>query len=65
MLSLVVLFSGFKASEPPSEIKWKQLFNGKNLKGWDMKIRKHKFKEDYGNTFRVENGNIEVRYDQY
>jgi hypothetical protein len=65
MLSLVVLFSGFKASEPPSEIKWKQLFNGKNLKGWDMKIRKHKFKENYGNTFRVENGNIEVRYDQY
>jgi hypothetical protein len=65
MLSLVVLFSGFKASEPPSDIKWKQLFNGKNLKGWDMKIRKHKFKENYGNTFRVENGNIEVRYDQY
>ncbi|MEQ7799212.1 DUF1080 domain-containing protein [Pedobacter sp. ASV1-7] len=65
MLSLVVLFSGFKASEPPSDIKWKQLFNGKNLKGWDMKIRKHKFKENYGNTFRVENGNLEVRYDQY
>lgn len=65
MLSLVVLFSGFKASEPPSEIKWKQLFNRKNLKGWDMKIRKHKFKENYGNTFRVENGNLEVRYDQY
>ncbi|MFA4868717.1 MAG: DUF1080 domain-containing protein [Pedobacter sp.] len=65
MLSLVVLFSGFNASEPPSDIKWKQLFNGKNLKGWDMKIRKHKFKENYGNTFRVENGNIEVRYNQY
>ncbi len=65
MLSLVVLFSGFSASEPPSSMKWKQLFNGKNLKGWDIKIRNHNYKENYGNTFRVENGNMEVRYDQY
>lgn len=65
MLSLTVLFSGFKAVEPPAKIKWTQLFNGKNLKGWDAKIRNHNFKDNYANTFRVENGNIEVRYDQY
>ncbi|WP_316814675.1 DUF1080 domain-containing protein [Pedobacter nyackensis] len=65
ILSSFVLFSGFKASEPPSTIKWTQLFNGKNLKGWEPKIRYHDFKENYGNTFRVQNGNIEVRYDQY
>lgn len=65
ILCLSVLFFGFKATEPPSAVKWKQLFNGKNLKGWEPKIRNHDFKENYANTFRVQNGNIEVRYDQY
>lgn len=65
ILSLTVLFTSFKAVEPPAVIKWKQLFNGKNLKGWNVKIRNHNFKENYGNTFRVEDGNISVRYDQY
>lgn len=64
-LSLSVVFSGFKAPEPPPAIKWTQLFNGKNLNGWEPKIRYHEFKENYGNTFRVQNGLLEVRYDQY
>lgn len=65
ILSLCIVFCGFKAPEQTSAIKWKQLFNGKNLNGWQPKIRKHEFKENFGNTFRVQNGNIEVRYDQY
>jgi len=64
-LSLSVVFSGFKAPGPPPAMKWTQLFNGKNLNGWEPKIRYHEFKENFGNTFRVQNGNIEVRYDQY
>ena len=45
--------------------KWKQLFNGKNLKGWTVKISGHELNDNFGNTFRVEDGKIVVSYDQY
>lgn len=45
--------------------EWKQLFNGKNLDGWDVKIRGYGLNDNYGNTFRVEDGKMVVRYDQY
>lgn len=45
--------------------KWIQLFNGKDLKNWDIKITKHDLNDNYGNTFRVEDGLLKVRYDQY
>lgn len=44
---------------------WIQLFNGKDLDGWTVKIAKHKLGENFGNTFRVENGLLRVMYDQY
>ncbi|MBM3811295.1 MAG: DUF1080 domain-containing protein [Acidimicrobiia bacterium] len=44
---------------------WIQLFNGKNLDGWDVKIRGHEWNENYANTFRVENGVLKVSYDGY
>jgi hypothetical protein len=45
--------------------KWVKLFNGKDLKGWTMKISGYPLGENFGNTFRVENGILSVRYDQY
>ena len=45
--------------------KWEQLFNGKDMSGWTPKIRYHDLGDNYKNTFRVENGLLEVRYDQY
>lgn len=45
--------------------EWKQLFNGKDLTGWDVKIRNYALNENFGNTFRVEDGKIVTRYDQY
>jgi hypothetical protein len=45
--------------------EWKQLFNGKNLDGWDIKIRGYELNDNYNNTFRVEDGKMVVRYDQY
>lgn len=42
---------------------WIQLFNGEDLSGWIPKIRYHEVGENYGNTFRVEDGMIKVRYD--
>jgi len=44
---------------------WIQLFNGKNLDGWTVKIAKHKVGENYADTFRVENGILKVAYDKY
>src|SRR5688572_12851771 len=44
---------------------WQVLFNGKDLTGWTPKIAKHDFGDNFGNTFRVENGLLEVRYDRY
>jgi hypothetical protein len=44
---------------------WKPLFNGKNLDGWTPKIKGYDLGENYGNTFRVENGVLKVSYDQY
>lgn len=44
---------------------WIQLFNGKDLKDWNIKIAGFPLNENYGNTFRVEDGLLKVRYDQY
>jgi hypothetical protein len=44
---------------------WLQLFNGKNLDGWTVKIAKHKLNDNFGNTFRVEDGLLKVSYDHY
>lgn len=45
--------------------EWKELFNGKDLKDWTVKIRTHELGENYANTFRVEDGMMQVRYDGY
>ncbi|MEZ0487346.1 3-keto-disaccharide hydrolase [Fibrella aquatica] len=44
---------------------WVQLFNGKDLSNWNLKITGHPLNDNYGNTFRVANGNMVVNYDQY
>jgi hypothetical protein len=44
---------------------WIVLFNGKDLKGWTPKISKHELGDNFGNTFRVEDGLLKVRYDKY
>jgi hypothetical protein len=41
------------------------LFNGRDLSGWTPKIRGYDFGDNFANTFRVENGAICVRYDEY
>lgn len=44
---------------------WVQLFNGKNLEGWTPKIKGHNLGENFGDTFRVEDGLLKVGYDKY
>ena len=45
--------------------KWGSLFNGKDITDWIVKIHHHEAGENFGNTFRVEDNMISVRYDQY
>ena len=48
------------AAEEPG---WRALFNGKDLTGWTPKIRGEALGENYGDTFRVEDGLLKVVYD--
>jgi hypothetical protein len=49
----------------PDKDGWINLFNRKNLDNWVVKINHHETGDNYGNTFRAEDGMIKVRYDQY
>jgi hypothetical protein len=49
----------------PDKKEWAQLFNGKDLKDWNVKIAGYDLNDNFGNTFRVENGVMKVAYDKY
>jgi hypothetical protein len=44
---------------------WIRLFNGKDLTGWNIKIKGYELNNNYKNTFRVEDGILKVSFDQY
>ena len=44
---------------------WVPIFNGKNLDGWTVKLAHHEVGDNFGDTFRVENGMMRVSYDKY
>src|SRR5262245_38351149 len=44
---------------------WISLFNGKDLSGWTPKIKGYELGDNFGDTFRVEDGVMRVSYDQY
>src|SRR5262245_21310953 len=48
-----------------SDTGWISLFNGKDLTGWTPKIKGYALGENFGETFRVEDGVMKVSYDQY
>ena len=52
-------------AESGKDSEWIQLFNGKNLDGWSPKIRGHEFGQNFGNTFRVKEGKIQVGFEAY
>src|SRR5262245_26268664 len=64
--ALVFLVSlGALGQNDPNRKDWIQAFNGKNLDGWVVKITGYDLGENYGNTFRVENGIFKVGYENY
>jgi hypothetical protein len=44
---------------------WVQLFDGRSLDGWDIKFAHHPLGENVGETFRVRDGLLQVRYDRW
>jgi len=48
-----------------SDSRWISLFNGKNLDGWKVKITGYDLDDNFGNTFRVEDGILKVSYENY
>ncbi|MEY3282399.1 MAG: hypothetical protein RIR86_412, partial [Acidobacteriota bacterium] len=57
--------SGPEKPEKAQQKEWRQLFNEKNLEGWDVKIRGYALNDNFGNTFRVEDGLLTVGYEKY
>jgi hypothetical protein len=45
--------------------EWIALFNGRDLEGWVPKIAGYEAGVNFANTFRVEDGVLQVRYDGY
>jgi hypothetical protein len=45
--------------------EWIQLFNGRDLSDWIIKIAGHETGENFANTFRVEDGILKVSYEGY
>jgi len=67
LLAILFLVSTYGCAEKEVNTKeeWQPLFNGKDLEGWDIKIKDIPLNENYKNTFRVEDSMIRVSYDQY
>ena len=65
-LALVLTTSARAGDEPKLEKgRWIPLFNGKDLDGLDAEDQGLRAGDNYGDTFRVEDGVIKVRYDKY
>ena len=60
-LSVIILSFNKKKDEKG----WISLFNGKDLNDWVIKVTGLELGINYKNTFRVEDGLLKVRYDEY
>ncbi|MCI0611741.1 DUF1080 domain-containing protein, partial [bacterium] len=64
--SILVLFIiSCQPTKTTESEEWVDLFNGQDLNDWTVKIHHHDAGDNFGDTFRVEDGMIKVRYDQY
>lgn len=67
-LFLVIVFLAMACNTKPEnkqEPQWVSLFNGKDLNDWKVKVAGFELGNNYANTFRVQDGILSIRYDQY
>jgi len=65
LFMLLALLTSATTSDRLKPGKWINLFNGKDLKNWTVKIRDHAVNDNFANTFQVMDGNLRVSYDRY
>jgi hypothetical protein len=53
------------ATNKPAQEEWVDLFNGKDLSNWTVKLSGYPAGENAFNTFRVADGLLQARYDKY
>lgn len=46
-------------------LHWQELFNGKDMTGWDIKITGYDLNDNYNNTVYVQDGIMKIDYDKY
>ena len=64
LIAYIILSCG-SGNKTTKEDEWKMLFNGEDLDDWIVKIHHHELGDNYADTFRVEDGAIQVNYDDY
>lgn len=62
---IVFIIAECNDGEKPSAEQWRQLFNGKDLTGWQVKISGYPLGDNSANIFRVEDGILKVSYANY
>lgn len=64
-LTITILVLFVTTASFAQEGEWTQLFNGKNMDGWVVKIKGYDLGDNFGDTFYVEDGVMKVKYDAY
>jgi hypothetical protein len=64
-LTLLAVIASSCSHKKTTKEKWIQLFNGKNLDGWEIKFSGCPAGENYNSTFYVEDRILKVSYDKY
>jgi len=59
------VFAGAAEEKASGDEGYIQLFNGKDLNDWQVKIKGYELGDNFGNTFRIEDGILKVCYDKY
>lgn len=62
---LIGCSNGDETENQFEQAEWTQLFNGKNMDGWTPKLTGYQLGDNFNNTFRVTDGNLQANYSAY
>ena len=65
LLVMFVVSACSSTSNKDKKENWIKLFNGKDLEGWDIKIKGYELNNNFRYIFRVEDGIMKVRYEGF
>jgi hypothetical protein len=65
VLFIFILLGCQSSHQQDTSGEWIQLFNGRDIDDWRVKISGYPLGDNFANTFRVEDGKLKVVYDGY